>query len=255
MDKQPQLDEKSFNERLEVYSALRDEAIRLQGEQNSFVLGMYTIYAALLAVGSNKLPFLFATYIPILSFQAMINYKNWQIAKVSLYIRVFFEEKRNDMHWSTLHSYKEYLRLHDKMTFSLEGIFRNAGALLLSLLTTILIIYNSFFPYTLYSSDASKDFLSILSIFVPTEFLYLFLTLLLLFLCCWFNIRYFTFGKRSISSTIKHFIAVTFREKDVRDVASEKNDNSIEKQLHLVINDYYATCIEKEQRKGKKPVH
>lgn len=255
MDKQPKLAEDSFDERLEVYSALRDEAIRLQGEQNSFVLGMYTIYAALLAVGSNKLPFLFATYIPILSFQAMINYKNWEIAKVSLYIRVFFEEKRSDMHWSTLHCYKEYLKLHDKMTFSFEGIFRNAGAILLSLLTTILIIYNRFFPYILYSSDASKDFLSILSIFVSSEFLYLLLTLLLLFLCCWFNIRYFTFGKRSTLSTFKRFIAVIFRKNDVRDVTAEKTDNSIEKQLHLVINDYYTTCIEKEQRKAKKPVH
>lgn len=254
MDKQPQFAENSFDERLEVYSALRDEAIRLQGEQNSFVLGMYTIYAALLAVGSNKLPFLFATYIPILSFQAMINYKNWQIAKVSLYLRVFFEEKRNDMHWSTFHCYKEYIKLHDKMTFSFEGIFRNAGAILLSLLTTILIIYNRFFPYTLYISDESKDFLSTLPLFVSTEFLYLLLTLLLLFLCCWFNIRYFTFGKRSMSSTFKHFIAVIFNKKDVRDVAAEKTDNSIEKQLRLVITDYYTTCMEKEERKGKSPI-
>lgn len=229
MCRHEQLTEKRPEDRIEVYSALRDEAVRLQGEQNSFVLGIYTVYAALLAVGANNLPFLFSTYLAILTFQSMINYKNWQITKISLYIRIFFEETRDDMHWSSLHSFPDYLEIHRKMSRSPEGILRNTGGTVLAFLTTILIIHHRISQYSI-SFHLPKEFFSFIRLFLSHEFVCILLASALFILCLWLNLRYFTFGKKSIIHALQYF--VTGKGNDV-------DPDSMEMQLQHAIEAYY----------------
>ena len=248
----------SFHERMEVYSALRDEAIRLQGEQSSFILAIYTIYAALLAVGMHRTPVLFATYMPILGFQSMINYKSWQIAKVSLYIRVFFENRRWDMHWSGLHAYDEYLHIHKKMTQSLEGILRNTGSIILSSLSTILVIYQRLSIYNLTDlTMVNRDYIANIMSAILHEAGYILPAIVLCGFCFYLNICFFTYGKkkrRAKSMCVRVLNGVIRRNKEsICTTEGSKNvdNNSLEEELHNVIRGYYLKCNRECRQKMK----
>lgn len=60
------------------------------------------------------------TFIVLIAFQAMMNTDRIAIERVSSYIRVFFEEPRNDMHWSKLNKDEKHLDSYSKQ-------YRNIG--------------------------------------------------------------------------------------------------------------------------------
>lgn len=89
-------------ENIAVYESLRNEIIATQGVRANMIVYMYTVYIALFALGVERgRVFFVISYVILISFQAKINRCKYTIARISTYIRVFFEEERDDMHWET----------------------------------------------------------------------------------------------------------------------------------------------------------
>lgn len=93
-----------MKENIAVYESLRAHILQKESQIVNETIYMYVTYFAVLTVGSiwnswfSLLPFF-----SLIVFQSMINTDQWAITKASTYIRVFFEEPRNDIHWESLH--------------------------------------------------------------------------------------------------------------------------------------------------------
>lgn len=89
-----------FKEHLSEYESLRNELNITQERRANLILYMYLIYMTVFLIGVqySKACFLI-TYIVLISFQARINRQRYMLIQMSAYIRIFFEDERNDLHW------------------------------------------------------------------------------------------------------------------------------------------------------------
>jgi len=168
-----------------VYSALRNELILIEEMQRNMYIYMYSIYAVLYAVGVQfGNIFFLLTYIVLIPFQSKIDLYNWSITKMSIYIRVFFEEKRNDIHWESLQTYPLLIRAEKHKKNTLAGIFSRYDAALLGCLATISFIFieiKKFFSFNANSItiSCSKDSLIISCFFIILSIVLAFYTIII----------------------------------------------------------------------------
>lgn len=93
-----------------VYETLRNSIISQEEQSHNTWLYMFVLYFTLFALGwewSNNL-FLISLLVLVI-FQADLNFKQYAIHRLSVYIDVFIEQKRTDIHWESLNYSEESL--------------------------------------------------------------------------------------------------------------------------------------------------
>ena len=95
-----------MDENLVVYETVRNEILRVQESTTNETIYMYVAYITLFSIGFSYNWVFLASFIVLIVFQALINKDWWEMRKCSIFIRTFFEEQRDDIHWESLHVFK-----------------------------------------------------------------------------------------------------------------------------------------------------
>lgn len=143
-----------MKERIEVYETIRNELIVIEELQRNVWIYMYVLFCTLFVLGLEWSHFLFlVSYIVLIPFQCVINDYQWSISKMSIYIRVFFENDNRDISWESLHVcdiYKEYYKQKKK---SIRNIIKISSVSHLGFLAT-----GFYCVYTLKDSYINNNF-------------------------------------------------------------------------------------------------
>lgn len=124
---------KSMNE----YDSLRSEIISIEEKRRNVWIYMYVLFTTIFVLGIEfSYNLLLITYIILIPFQVVINRYNWGVAKISAFIRIFYEENSDDLAWEGMHVYPEYNDLIKKYNKSVLGIIRYTGVSQLGFLAT-----------------------------------------------------------------------------------------------------------------------
>lgn len=143
-----------MKEKIEVYQTIRNEIIVMEELQRNVWIYMYVLFCSLFVLGLQWSHYLFlVSYIILIPFQVVINDYKWSIAKMSTYIRLFFEQKK-DINWESLHIYEPYKEYYKQRTKSIRGIIRISGAVHLGFLAT-----GFYCGYALKNSYANEIFI------------------------------------------------------------------------------------------------
>lgn len=145
--------DKPIQENIAVYEMLREHILSNQDKRMQLTINMYIIFFAIFAINShNNIILLFASLVIIIVFQALTDARSWEIAKASMYILVFFEEKRSDIHWELLHNRCEkYDKEYKKTGVGRDGLIK-IGPLVLMCISAVY-----YFTSWNYSVELLKD--------------------------------------------------------------------------------------------------
>lgn len=132
-----------LKENMREYESLRNEIISMQEMQRNVWIYMYVLFCSLFVLGLQWSYYLFlVTYIILIPFQCVINDFLWSVAKMSTYIRVFYEESKKDMNWESLHIYDLYRNYYVRKSSSLSGIIRVSGSIHLGIIATVFFCWS-----------------------------------------------------------------------------------------------------------------
>lgn len=132
-----------MKEKMETYETIRNELIVIEEMQRNVWIYMYVLFCTLFVLGLEWSHFLFlVSYVILIPFQCVINDYQWSIAKMSTYIRIFFEEDDKEIGWESLHKYPAYISYYKNKSKSIRGIIRISGAVHLGFLSTIFYCLN-----------------------------------------------------------------------------------------------------------------
>lgn len=122
---------------------IRNEIIADQEQRRNVWINMYILYSTIFVLSMQWSYYLFlVTYLIILPFQATINNLVWNVARLSAYIRIFYEEEEDSLNWESMNAnYEVYRKYLGKMENRLSSWIRNTGAAQLG------GIYNVFYKY------------------------------------------------------------------------------------------------------------
>lgn len=125
-------------ENIAVYESLRNEIIATQETRANLVVYMYTVFAALFALGveQSKVFFVIASFI-VISFQSRINRCKYTIARISAYIKVFFEEERDDIHWESSHTDKTTYKVRLRADNTFVSLLSETGSVQLGVISLV----------------------------------------------------------------------------------------------------------------------
>ena len=91
---------------MDEYNALRAELLSKQEQKRSVWLHMYILYISLYVLGFEVSHYLFLlTFLIIIPYQASINNLEWTTARISAYIRIFYEDKETTQRWETMNAW------------------------------------------------------------------------------------------------------------------------------------------------------
>lgn len=127
-------------ENLAVYEALRNSIVSCEERIANETIYMYVIYFAMLSFGFQYNWLFLVTFVVLIVFQAMINTDKLAIEKASTYIRVFFEEVRDDMHWETMHKDSSHLDAYKKKIRNIGWYLNKYGSSCLAIISFIALI-------------------------------------------------------------------------------------------------------------------
>lgn len=106
------------------YAALRNEIITMEELERNVWIHMYILFVTFFALGIElSYNLLLLTYIILIPFQIVINRYQWFIAKVSTYIRIFYEQDDDNLNWESMHITIEHKEYSKKFNTSLYGLF------------------------------------------------------------------------------------------------------------------------------------
>lgn len=124
----------------EEYSSLRAELVSKQDRKIEVYLHMYLLYIPIfaLAVEFEQYNLLLITYMVLIPYQAIINNMEWNVSRISAYIRIFYESEQVNQKWETMNTeYKPYTDYLEKTKIkSVSGFVRRAGSVHLAALST-----------------------------------------------------------------------------------------------------------------------
>lgn len=131
----------TVNEDIAEYEALREYILQKEGEIANETIYMYVTYFALISIGSIWNGWLsLTTFIDLIVFQSMINGSELSVTKASIFIQIFFEENRSDIHWETLHNNKTFINVYNKINHGIGWYVRKLGASLLAMISFFSIL-------------------------------------------------------------------------------------------------------------------
>ena len=126
-----------INERIEVYETIRNELITIEEIQRNVWIYMYVLFCTLFVLGLEWSHFLFlVSYIILIPFQCVINDYQWSISKMSIYIRVFFENDNRNISWESLHVFDMYKDYYNQKKKNIRSIIKISSASHLGFLAT-----------------------------------------------------------------------------------------------------------------------
>lgn len=134
----------------EEYSALRAELISKNEQKRTVWLHMYLLYLTLFSLGVEfNFYFYLLTFIVLIPFQAVINNLEWTTARISTYIKIFYENNEPMQKWETLNSdYDSYKRYFNRKIHKFSIFVRSLGSIHLGILSFIFysakVLANSF---------------------------------------------------------------------------------------------------------------
>lgn len=133
---------KKNKENMNELNNIRNEIIADQEQRRSVWINMYILYVTLFVLGLQWSCYLFlVTYLIILPFQATINNLVWNVARLSAYIRIFYEEENKSLNWESMNAnYEVYRKYLGKMESSFSAWIRNTSAAQLGGLSTLFFI-------------------------------------------------------------------------------------------------------------------
>lgn len=129
---------------------IRNEIIANQEQRRSIWVNMYILYTTIFVLALQWSYYLFlVTYLIILPFQATINNLVWNVARLSAYIRIFYEEDDESLNWESMNAdYDIYRKYLGKMEGKLSARIRNTSAAQLGGLSSTFflceLIYNKY---------------------------------------------------------------------------------------------------------------
>ncbi len=126
------------------FNNIRNEIIADQEQRRNVWINMYILYSAVFVLGLELSYYLFlVTYLIILPFQATINNLEWNVSRLSAYIRIFYEEKDENLNWESMNvNYETYRKYLSRMERKLSGWIRNTSAAQLGFLSTLFFVGN-----------------------------------------------------------------------------------------------------------------
>lgn len=133
---------------MDEYNALRAELVSKQDQKRSVWLHMYILYTALFALGFEWSYYLFlVTFIVVIPCQEAINNLEWNVSRISAYIRIFYESdgqmSNSSQRWETFNTqYEPYRDFFKKRLGGFLGFVRNGGSIHLGCLSTIFFVGN-----------------------------------------------------------------------------------------------------------------
>ncbi len=140
MFKRNKTNEKNMSE----YEYLRAEIISFEGQQRNTWIYMFVLFTTLFAFGLEISHQLFlVTYIILIPFQSAINRHSWSITKLSLYIRVFYEEDDCQINWESLHKFPQYSEFYKKFNKQITNVIYHTCSVQLGFLSMIFYIGNT----------------------------------------------------------------------------------------------------------------
>lgn len=109
------------NEKIAIYESLRNEIISTQGMRTNLIVYMFSVYFLLFGYGvgndkSHNLCFV-ATYFVLLAFQTKIIRSKYTIARISVFIRDYYEPKTKEKlyKWETINLKNDFYRTNNKV--------------------------------------------------------------------------------------------------------------------------------------------
>ncbi len=123
---------------LNEYDSLRSELVSMEATQRSIWIYMYVLFVSIFILGLEFSSNLFlVTYIVLIPFQVVINRYRLSIRKLSIYIKIFYEEDISEFNWETFQVYPEYLEYHRKISSTIFGKIRDTAVVQLGILSTL----------------------------------------------------------------------------------------------------------------------
>jgi len=122
--------------RLDELNNLRNEIISKQEQKRNVWLHMYILFVSLFVLGLEISYYLFLLTFVILSpYQEVINNMEWNVSRISAYIRAFYEKDDPNLNWETMNThYSPYLDYLGKRVKGFSGFIRNEGSIHLGFL-------------------------------------------------------------------------------------------------------------------------
>ena len=106
---------------------------------------MYLLYIPIFtfAFEINNYHLILITYMILIPYQAIINNMEWNVSRISAYIRIFYEGEQSSQRWETMNTeYKPYADYLEKAKIkSVSGFVRRAGSVHLAALSTGFFVY------------------------------------------------------------------------------------------------------------------
>lgn len=121
---------------------LRNEIISDQQQKRNVWLHMYILFVSLFVIGLEVSHYTFLlTFVILIPYQEVINNMDWNVSRISAYIRIFYESKDPNLNWETMNTkYIPYRRYFDKRIKGVTGFIRNAGSIHLGFMATAFFI-------------------------------------------------------------------------------------------------------------------
>lgn len=128
--------------RLDEFNNLRNEIISKQEQKRNVWLHMYILFISLFVLGLEISYYLFLlTFVILIPYQEVINNMEWNVSRISAYIRTFYERDNADLNWETMNThYPPYLNYLGTRVKGLSGFVRNAGSIHLGFLAAAFFI-------------------------------------------------------------------------------------------------------------------
>ena len=136
----PQDDASEPEENIAEYSALRDSIIQCENSIKNETLYMYVIYFALIVLGFEHSWMFLVSFVVLIIFQTHINEDRIAIEKVSAFIMIFFEQKREDIHWETFNKDLHGMQFYNNHIRNLGWYINKAGSTFLAAISLIALI-------------------------------------------------------------------------------------------------------------------
>lgn len=124
--------------KLEEFNNLRNEIISKQEQKRNVWLHMYVLFISLFVLGLQISHYLFLlTFVILIPYQEVINNMEWNVSRISAYIRAFYESNDPNLNWETMNTkYTPYLDYLGQRVKGVSGFVRNAGSIHLGFLAT-----------------------------------------------------------------------------------------------------------------------
>lgn len=131
---------------MDEYNALRTELVANQDRKLQVWLHMYILYISLfvLSIDEKRYPLILLTFVVLIPYQEVMNNLEWNVSRISAYIRAFYEDEKSVQRWESMNTtYKPYTEFLQKRKInSLSGFVRRAGSIHLGLFSTLFYIVN-----------------------------------------------------------------------------------------------------------------